>query len=168
MTISQKIIVCPNCAQPSLADWKYCPKCGTFLSDKGENRPVRKAGRKWCNHCKRNRNSNLDVYDSKELYRIETIFCHVCGYKLEETEDSRHIYEKNPTCPTCGSHSRKLEFMNVTLTGRPPELMQVFQCTNRWCEMAVPYPNESTKWRTEFIVTEGEKHLVRPSASEFD
>lgn len=161
-----KAVPCINCNTLISPNWLHCPNCGHDMAGVRNKDKKNRRGWLWCPTCRDNRQKGLWVSTGEEVHQVACVFCIVCGTKLEEPSKG-DVNEKNPTCPTCGAPSKKLKIMNVTLTGRLAELMQVYQCTNRRCEMSIPYPEENTPWRTEFVVVDGEKHMVRPSASEF-
>jgi len=161
-----KAVSCNNCNTLISPNWLYCPNCGHVMAGVRNKDKKNRKGWLWCPTCRDNRLKRLWVSTGEEVHQVTCVFCIVCGTELEVLDES-DADKKNPTCPTCEAPSRKLKNMNVTLTGRPAELMQVYRCTNRKCRMSIPYPEENTHWRTEFVVVDGEKHMVRPSASEF-
>jgi len=161
--VSIKTVLCTSCHRVLLLRWMFCPNCGQRLDPRVKENKKNRKGWKWCPYCQDNRLTHLHVWDGYENHHVESNFCLNCGTKLEETEAT----EKCPMCPTCNGPSKKLRMMNVTLTGISSSLMQVYRCTNRKCKMDVPYPEEGVQWRTEFVVKDGKKHLVRPTASEF-
>ena len=97
LLVLRGMVRCTACGAEVEEENTFCTKCGARIKEEPEPAPV--SGVRICPSCNK-------VFDDGE-----SLFCHLCGTKLEQYNDSvEKEQSKQRTCPKCGFTTDNMDY----------------------------------------------------------